>query len=170
LDDLLKFQGPINNVFADDDLLIIYPDPNRVEGVLEYIIPSLDFLMERGYQAVTDQRALEMDLSQRNLCIYGAWASNLILEKFSKEMPFEIHSDRIIADKSYKGKNLRIALCSPNPLNSQKGMCIYTAQTTADMKNSNAIFHGPEDWYVSNSSLEVLASGYFTDKDNDWSF
>gem|GEM_PF-7099960 len=28
-------------------------------------------------------------------------------------------------------------------------MCVYTAQSTEAMKEANAIFHGPEDWYVS---------------------
>lgn len=170
LNELLKFQGPINSVFVEDDVLIIYPDPIRVEGVQEYITPSVEWLKNKGYELVTDEVAQEMDLSQRNLCIYGAWGSNLILEKFSKEMPFDIQPDKIIADKSYNGNKLRIALCLPNPLNPQKGMCVYTAQTTLAMKNAAAIFHGPEDWYVSNSELEVLASGYFKDKDKDWSF
>ena len=172
LDNFLKFQGPMNSVFVEDDVLIIYPDPIRVEGVQEYIIPSVEWLKNKGYEVVTDKTAQEMDLSQRNLCIYGSWGSNLILKKFSKEMPFDIHPDKIIADKSYKGNKLRIALCLPNPLNSKKGMCVYTAQTTVAMKNAAAIFHGPEDWYVSNSELEVLASGYFKDKnkDIDWSF
>lgn len=170
LNNLQKFQGPINSVFADDDILIIYPDPIRVEGVQENIIPTVEFLSDKGYESVTDQMALEMDLSKRNLCIFGAWGNNLILEKFSKNMPFEIHPDKIIADKSYKGSKLRIALCLPNPLNPRKGLSIYTAQTKVAMKNSNAIFHGPEDWYVSNSSLEILASGYFKNKDKNWSF
>jgi hypothetical protein len=170
LDNLQKFQGPMNSVFVEDDVLIIYPDPNRVEGVSESIIPSVEWLKNKGYEVVTDENAQKMDLSQKNLCIYGAWGSNLILKKFSKEMPFDIHLDKIIADKSYKGNKLRIALCLPNPLNPKKGMCVYTAQTTAAMKNATAIFHGPEDWYVSNSDLEVLASGYFKDKNKDWSF
>lgn len=170
LNDLLRFQGPINSVYVEDDVLIIYPDPIRVEGVQEYIFPSVEWLKNKGYEVVTDEVAQDMDLSQRNLCIYGAWGSNLILEKFNKEMPFDIYPDEIIADKSYKGNKLRIALCLPNPLNPEKGMCVYTAQTTVAMKNAAAIFHGPEDWYVSNSELKVLASGYFKDKDKEWSF
>ena len=171
LDNLQQFQGPINSVFADEDILVIYPDPNRVEGVEENVIPTVVWLQKNmGYEAVTDKIAIEMDLSQRNLCIYGAWENNLILDKFKKNIPFEIYPDKILADKKYMGKNLRIALCLPNPLNIRKGMCIYTAQTIIAMKNANAIYHGPEDWYVSNTNLKILASGNFKNKNGDWTF
>jgi len=168
---LQMFTGPINNVY-ENGVLIIYPDPERVSGVMENIMPTIEWMVQNreGYEAVSDQAALNMDLSNRSLCLYGAWGSNLILEKFRQIMPFEIHPDTLIADQSYAGTNLRIALCLPNPLNPKLGMCIYTAQTTAGMKKSNAIFHGPEDWYVSNSDLEVLGSGSFKNKDGRWRF
>jgi len=167
---LLRFKGSMNSVFQEDDVLIIYPDPNRVKGVEEYIMPTVEWLSSKGYEAVTDQTALKMDISKRNLCLYGAWGSNLILENFSKKIPFEIQRDKIIGDKIYKGNQLRIAFCYPNPLNPEKAMNVYTAQTTPSMKNSNAIFHGPEDWYISNIDLEVLGFGNFKNKDKDWSF
>lgn len=168
---LQMFTGPINNVY-ENGVLIIFPDPDRVSGVRENIMPTIEWMVQNkeGYEAVSDQAALDMDLSNRSLCLYGAWGSNLILEKFRQIMPFEIHPDTLIADKSYAGTNLRIALCLPNPLNPKLGMCIYTAQTTEGMKKSNTIFHGPEDWYVSNSDLEVLGSGSFQNKDGRWRF
>lgn len=167
---LQRFTGPINNVFSGD-ILIIYPDPDRISGVRENIIPMVDWLVvNKGFEAATDQEALKTDLSNKSLVIFGAWGTNLILEKYRQDMPFEIHPDRIIADKTYKGTNLRIALCLPNPLNPKLGMCIYTAQNTEAMKESSSIFHGPEDWYISNSELEVLGSGRFNDKDERWRF
>ncbi|HQQ68054.1 MAG TPA: DUF4932 domain-containing protein, partial [Candidatus Cloacimonadota bacterium] len=168
---LMIFTGPMNNVYQND-VLIIYPDPDRVSGVKEYIMPTVDWLVtnQECYEAVSDQTALDMDLSKKTLCLYGAWGTNLIMEKFKQDMPFEILPDRIIADKAYEGTQLRIALCLPNPLNNKLGMCIYTAQSAEAMKSSNAIFHGPEDWYVSDSDIEVLGSGSFKNKDGRWSF
>jgi len=170
LKSLQGFTGPINKAFIDD-LLIIYPDSERVSGVSKYIMPTVNWMVSnKGFEAVSDKKALSMDLSERNLCLFGAWGTNLILERFRENMPFEIHPDSILADKTYTGTDLRIALCLPNPLNSKLGMCIYTAQSTEAMQGSNAIFHGPEDWYVSNTKLEVLGSGNFTHKDERWRF
>ena len=52
---------------------------------------------------------------------------------------------------------------------SKPGMRVYTAQSTEAMKGSNAIFHGPEDWYVSDNELNVPGSGSFKYKDERWS-
>ncbi|HRX77253.1 MAG TPA: hypothetical protein P5342_07300, partial [Candidatus Cloacimonadota bacterium] len=168
---LMTFTGPVNSVYSGD-VLIIYPDPDRVSGVKEYIMPTVDWLVmnKECYEAVSDQAALGMDLSKKTLCLYGAWGTNLIMEKFKQDMPFEIHPDRIIADKAYEGTQLRIAFCLPNPLNNTLGMCIYTAQSTEAMKGASAITHGPEDWYVSDSDLNILGSGSFKNKDERWSF
>jgi hypothetical protein len=160
----------MNNVFLGD-VLVIYPDPDRVSGVKENIMPTVDWMVQnKGFEAESDQAALDMDLGNRSLVLLGAWGTNLILEKYRQIMPFEIYPDRIIADKSYKGMNLRIALCLPNPLNPKLGMSIYTAQSTEAMQRSNSIDHGHEDWYISNSDLEVLGSGCFKNKDECWRF
>lgn len=167
---LQHFTGPIDNAFSGD-ILIIYPDADRISGVKENIMPTVDWLVvNKGFKAATDHDALNMDLSNKSLVLFGAWETNLILEKYQQDMPFEIHPDRIVADKTYQGTNLRIALCLPNPLNQKLGMCIYTTQTTEAMKRSNSIDHGSEDWYISNSDLEVLGSGRFNKKDERWRF
>lgn len=168
---LMTFTGPVNSVYSGD-VLIIYPDPDRVSGVKEYIMPTVDWLVmnKECYEAVSDQAALGMDLSKKTLCLYGAWGTNLIMEKFKQDMPFEIHPDRIIADKAYEGTQLRIAFCWPNPLNNTLGMCIYTAQSAEAMKGASAITHGSEDWYVSDRDLNILGSGSFKNKDERWSF
>ncbi|MDZ4121881.1 MAG: DUF4932 domain-containing protein, partial [Candidatus Cloacimonadaceae bacterium] len=167
---LQRFTGPMNNVFLGD-VLVIYPDPDRVSGVKENIMPTVDWMvLNKGFEAVSDQAALEMDLVNRSLVLFGAWGTNLILEKYREIVPFEIYPNRIIADKSYTGKNLRIALCLPNPLNPMCGMSIYTSQNTEAMQRSNSIDHGHGDWYISNSDLEVLGSGRFKNKEERWGF
>lgn len=166
-----EFSGPINGVSFRDDILIIYPDPDRVEGVKKHILPTVKWLVQAlDAQAVTDSEALEMDLKNRPLYLYGAWGTNLVLEKYKSIIPFEIDEDGIVADKLYKGRNLRIALCLRHPLNEKLGIVVYTAQNTRAMKNSNSFFHGPQDWYVSNADLEILGQGDFTQKGEVWRF
>ena len=167
---MLAFKGPLNSV-SSESAVIIYPDPQRVEGVEEYIMPTVDFLVDRMHAtAYTDTQALQMDLSQCGIYAYGAWGSNLWLDKHLLSPPFQILPDRIIADKEYIGTGLRLAVCLPNPLNPELGMAIYTAQSTPGMKGSNAFFHGPEDWYVTDSDLNILGQGVFANKIGDWSF
>jgi len=167
---LQRFTGPINNVYLGD-ILIIYPDPERVVGVKENIMLTVEWMvLNKGLQAVSDQTALNMDISNKSLVLYGAWGTNLILDRYRQEVPIEIYPDRIVADKTYTGTDLRIVLCLPNPLNQKLGMCIYTAQTSEAMKKANAIDHGHQDWLISNAELEVLGSGNFRKQEERWGF
>ncbi len=166
----LGFKGPLNSV-AIAPVVVIYPDPQRVEGVGEYIGPTVAFLIQRlNADAYTDTEALNMDLKDKNVYVYGALGTNLWLENYLHLLPFKILPDRLIADKEYAGSNLRIAACLPHPQNPELGMAVYTAQTTVGMKESNSFFHGPEDWYVTDTNKNVLGKGNFTDKNEIWKF
>jgi len=167
---LIDFNGPLNSV-AKGSVAVIYPDPLRVEGVEEFIKPDVDFLVDRlKAEAYTDTQALELDFSDRSLYVYGAWGSNLWLAKHLPRPPFQILPDRIVADTIYPGTNLRLAACLPNPFDPELGMAVYTAQNTPAMRSSNSFFHGPEDWYVTDSDKNILAKGFFSDKSGDWEF
>ncbi|MCB5263029.1 MAG: DUF4932 domain-containing protein [Candidatus Cloacimonetes bacterium] len=170
ISDRLGFKGPLNSV-AMGQIVAIYPDPQRVEGVEENIMPTIDFLIQRlKVEAYTDTQALKLDLKDKNIYVYGAWGSNIWLEKYLDLLPFKILPDRVIADKEYAGTGLRIAACVPHPQNPELGMAVYTGQTTASMKDSNAFFHGPQDWYVSDTNQTVLGQGNFTGKNAVWKF
>lgn len=167
---LTGFKGPLNSV-ATGSVAVIYPDPLRVEGVAEYIKPTVDFLVNRlKAEAYTDTQALDLDFSDRSLYVYGAWGSNLWLAKHLPRTPFQILPDRIVANTDYPGANLRLAACLPNPFNPELGMAVYTAQTTPAMQSSNSFFHGPEDWYVTDSDKNILGKGFFSDKSGAWGF
>jgi len=168
--DLIGFKGPLNSV-ATGSVVVIYPDPLRVEGVDEFIKPTVDFLVDRlKAEAFTDTQALDLDFSDRSIYVYGTWGSNLWLAKYLPRPPFQILPDRIVADKDYPGTGLRLAACLPNPFNPELGMAVYTAQSTPAMKSSNSFFHGPEDWYVTDSDKNILSKGFFSDKSGDWEF
>lgn len=170
LRDLIGFKGPINSVCMHP-ITLIYPDPKRVKGVNEFIIPTVDLLVKKWHvTAYTDTQALELDLSDQNIYAYGAWGSNLWLNKHLPHAPFQILEDRIIADKEYLGTNLRLASCLPNPLNPELGLAIYTAQNTPAMKGRFPI--GPEDWYVYMTDPEpkLLGKGEYSCKSGKWKF
>ncbi|MDD3535266.1 MAG: DUF4932 domain-containing protein [Candidatus Cloacimonetes bacterium] len=170
LRDLIGFKGPINTARMYP-VTLIYPDPKRVEGVNEFIIPTVNILIERLHAtAYTDTQALELDLNEQNICAFGAWGSNLWLNKHLPKAPFQILADKIIADKEYPGTNLRLAVCLPNPLNSELGLAIYTAQSITAMKGG--IRHGPQDWYVYETDPEpkILGQGDFSCKRGEWIF
>ncbi|MCB5271040.1 MAG: DUF4932 domain-containing protein [Candidatus Cloacimonetes bacterium] len=168
--DKLLFKGPMHGV-GKSPCVVIYPDPQRVDGVEENIMPTVDFLVEiLNAEAYTDTDALELDLRNENIYVYGAWGTNMWLEKYLDLLPFKILPDKVIADKDYAGTGLRVAACLPHPQNPELGMAVYTAQTTAGMKGSNAFSHGAEDWYVTDSDLSILGQGFFTDKNDIWKF
>lgn len=170
LQDLLGFKGPINFVRMHP-IALIYPDPKRVKGVNEFIMPTVDYFVESWLAtAYTDTQALELDLSSHNIYTYGAWGTNLWLNKHLAHVPFQILPDKIIANKEYLGTNLRLASCLPNPLNPQLGLAIYTAQNTPAMKGTFMI--GPEDWYVymTNPEPKLLEKGDYSCKTGKWKF
>ncbi|HHV37463.1 MAG TPA: DUF4932 domain-containing protein [Candidatus Cloacimonetes bacterium] len=170
LHDLVGFKGPINFVRMHP-IALIYPDPKRVKGVNEFIMPTVDYFVESWLAtAYTDTQALELDLSSHNIYTYGAWGTNLWLNKHLAHVPFQILPDKIIANKEYLGTNLRLASCLPNPLNPQLGLAIYTAQNTPAMKGTFMI--GPEDWYVymTNPEPKLLEKGDYSCKTGKWKF
>lgn len=167
----LLFRGILNNVTMSPDVLIVYPDPERVEGVAKSILPTISFMVERlGKEAVTDSQALSMDLKDRPLILYGTVDDNLWLARHRDALPFTILPDRVIADKEYPGTNLRVISCLPHPENPQLGINIYTAQTIEAMHRCNAVFHGNEDWLVTNTELQILGSGFYNKDLAGWRF
>lgn len=123
----------------------------------------------KGRPMITDQEALQRDLSSNSLIVYGSPTGNLWLAKHLPQLPVRIEAERIVADAEYQGTNLRFITAWPNPQNPKKGVVIYTAQRAEDVVNINAVFHGPTDYVVARDE-EVLQAGYYVKTDGGWSF
>lgn len=170
---LIPFTGTINAVSANkDDIVIVVPtnekDKPAQEKIHEYVRMIKDMFYKEN-PLITDRKALEWDLSKHAVVIYGTAEGNLLLAKFILELPVNIGQDRITADKTYEGENLRFITAWPNPNNPKKGILIYTAQRAEDIPGMNSIFHGPTDYVVARE-LTVLASGNYKKNEKIWVF
>ena len=159
--------GPINQIL--EDMRFIYPDPAVTPGVKENILPVVEFMLERlGGVAMTDTEAMKADLSGHNLSVFGP--GNRWLDRFTDKLPFAMLPDRLVADRTYMGENLRIVCCLPSPYNAEKGLLIYTAQSIDDMSTCNSFFHGPKDYVITDADCNILSNGNFIKTDGVWRF
>ncbi|MHC4120956.1 MAG: hypothetical protein ACYSWO_25990 [Planctomycetota bacterium] len=128
-------------------------------------------MKERFYKdnpVVTDKKALKLELSRYSIVAYGTIEGNLFIARHIAEMPIEIKSDRIIAERVYEGTDLRLISAWPNPNNPERGMVFYTAQQPQDVVGINSIFHGPTDYVIARGT-EALASANYDKKSLTWS-
>ena len=107
---------------------------------------------------MTDAEALQTDLSQSAVSVYGTPQGNLWLARYIAALPVVIEPNGITADRLYKGSNLRFISAWPHPQNGKLGMVIYTAQRAEDVVGINSIMHGPTDYLVAQGQTIVRAA------------
>lgn len=166
------FSGPINQVIQAKKTAIIYPtnhsEKESLNKIKEYTEKIHQLFFKEGI-LIPDTTALKMDLSQYGLIIYGTVPSNLFLEKQKTHLPFQIKGQTIITDREYTGAGLKFITCLPNPQNNALGMLIYTATNNKDIPDINNVFHGPEDYVLSDSKNRIIKKGFYK-KQYKWEF
>jgi hypothetical protein len=169
------FNGPLNSVSKNVSHIII--PTNEVNDSIEvnirkYCTHIQSFLQERYNSEIliiTDNEALESDISGGDLMVYGTINGNLWLQAHIEELPFRLEADKIIADKVFKGENLRFISAWPHFHDKSKGMAIYTAQRAEDIWGINGINHGSTDYIIIDGE-NVLGSGNYKKKEAQWDF
>ncbi len=163
----------INAIVMDTpNAVIIVPTHETDVAVQQRIHAYARMIRDRffvGRPIITDQEALQRDLSSNSLIVYGSPTGNLWLAKHLPQLPVRIEAERILADAEYQGTNLRFITAWPNPQNPKKGVVMYTAQRAEDVLDINAVFHGPTDYVVARDE-EVLQAGYYVKTDGRWNF
>jgi len=141
----------------------IHEDVRDVQELIEERMPG------RNVKIMTDAEALRSDLSQGALSVYGTPRGNLWLARYIATLPVAIEPNAIIADRLYKGSNLRFISTWHHPQNPKLGMVIYTAQRAEDVVGINSIHHGPTDYLVAQGQTIIRAADYIN-KDGRWTF
>ncbi len=172
------FQGPINAAGESSPSTVMIVPTNEADKAVEqriqdYVRGMRKFIMERfpgrDVKVVTDAEALQMDLSQNAVSVYGTPKGNLWLARHIAALPVVIDPNGIAADRLYKGSNLRFISTWPHPQNPKLGMVIYTAQRAEDIIGINNVYHGPNDYLVAQDQTVVRAANYIN-KDDRWAF
>ena len=169
----ISFVGTINEVTLHrENLAYILPtheaDTAAQRKLHEYIRRVRD-RFNPGAKIILDDEALESNMNNTYLLIYGTIEGNSWLTWHRAIMPFQIDTGKILADSMYTGKGLRFITSLPNPADSTLGIVVYTAQTTADVIGINSVFHGPTNYVVA-KGRDVLRAGNYTKENGVWKF
>ncbi|MFC2121056.1 DUF4932 domain-containing protein, partial [Bacteroidota bacterium] len=143
-------------------------DKDAQNKIQEFVQGFKNSFYKKG-ELITDAEALNRDLSDANIIVFGTVEGNLWLKKHINKLPVIFGKNSITTDKEYKGENLRFISAWMNPENPKNNIRIYTAIHAIDIVNINGVFHGPTN-YVIADKYEVLKSGYYSKENNKWKF
>jgi hypothetical protein len=161
-----KLKDPFVIIYSTDE-----KDAKVQESIRKYSQDVGDMIAESPgltVDVISDKEALESDLTGKNIIAYGTLDGNLFLRKYKDSFPFIIEQDGIIAGEKYTGEHLRFITGLPNPLNTDNCLIIYTARRAEDIPGINSVFHGPEDYLITDGT-EPVASGSYVKDGGSWS-
>ena len=173
-----SFHGPINGVFNTSLSAVLIVPTNEADKIIEQQIHDSvrvvqKFIVgkfpDRDVKILTDTEALQADLSQSCVGVYGTAQGNLWLAKYMTALPVVIEPNSITADRVYEGSDLRFISAWPHPQNPKMGLVIYTAQRAEDVVDINRVFHGPTDYLVARGQTVVHSANYVK-MNGQWTF
>jgi hypothetical protein len=118
---------------------------------------------------ITDDEALNRNLSNNIVIAYGTLAGNAWLAKNAGLLPVKMEPDGLTTGKKFTGQHLRFIAAWPNPQNPAGAVIIYTAQQAGDIVNINSVFHGPTDFVVADGT-NILQAADFDKAGGVWTF
>lgn len=169
-----NFTGPWGQADYDDEnmfYVFIIPTDETDKAAQDTIHALVQNIRRQGYKTsfiITDKEALEQDLSEYTLWVWGTPEGNLWLKKHPDLVP-QITIDQIVADKKYSGTNLMFVSALPNPENPQKAVRIATGQRARDI--GSYYWNTTKDYAVINpESGKRLGTGYYKKQGKRWTF
>lgn len=169
----VPFTGTVGSAMSDrESIICILPTQEEDKETQEKLHDYVRTIHQRFFPdapLITDEEAMEKDLSKNTVVLYGTPKGNLWLEKVISDMPVRIEPDRIVATDTYEGDDLRFISSWPNPENPQRPVVIYTAQKTEDVIGINGVVHGATDFLVARGKLVLACDNYIKNK-RKWSF
>ena len=97
---------------------------------------------------VADTTALNMDLSEYNLSVWGTPKGNKFLQKYMPQIPLLVEDDKIIGENIYEGTGYGVLIGWVNPVNNKNIMAVYTAQNPANLVDFNQIMNGGGNYHI----------------------
>jgi len=162
----VPYNRMIMSVVSDYKDVFIVPTHESDKEAQDRIIQHVQKMRDKYHKSssiITDEEALNQDLSNRSLLVFGTLGGNLWLDKYRDSFAFQIDDGSIIVNGIPSvGDHLKLVTARPNPKSPDKGMVIYTAQQASDIPGSYSV---PEHcwWagYVVADGEKVLVSGHY---------
>lgn len=170
----IKFEGPINciNVMKNNKIIILPTNEKNKEAeksVHDFVNKEFE-KYKPNVEIITDDEALNRNLKDYDLMVYGTIEGNKLLAKYGDGFPFKITKKQITMDKAYDGENLRLITAIPSVANKNNCMIIYTAQNIEDVIGINDLRgDGSKDFIIFDGKNEI-SSGYYSKENDNWGF
>ncbi len=120
-------------------------------------------------EIITDHEAVEKDVGNSSLLVYGTCEGNLRLKKHVNDLPLSIEPDRVAADRVYPGTGHIVVSAMQNPQNHSNGVAVYTAQRIEDLHNICSLTISSTDFVVLKAN-SLLRSDNYCNKKGKWTF
>ncbi len=135
--EILKVPKPYE--FAKDSttyFIVSTHEKNKIhEQQMRDFVATYRNMFSSEIKIITDDKALEMNLSDNDIVVFGTQEGNSFLRKYIHKIPITIKSNYILTNKVIRGNNLQLITSWVNPFNTKKIMVIYTAQKTENIKD-----------------------------------
>lgn len=153
---------PIDEAYSEENILIVVPTNEKSKNnEIKQYANSMNNKFKISKKIVSDETALEMDLSKYNVVILGTVQGNKLLSKYKDEFPFTIKDTSIIVEgKEYSGKKIQFMTAVKNPQNSEKSFIIYTSNNEDNILNINHNYHGPAAYHLYIDGKQVVSGFY----------
>ncbi len=119
-------------------------------------------------EVITDTEALERDLSEHTLFVFGTLSGNAWLAEHLDELPFEVSDDAITLGPHTAGAGMNVVTAWPNPANPNYGMVIFTATEMERVFNIAFRDDMPRDYAVFDGS-GIISEGRYQKTNGQWS-
>jgi len=124
-----RLHGPIQDAFTDP-YVVVYGTKNETQQFLKEN-KKLAKSLSNGAPCYTDTELPEKMIRTHNLILVGNTKSNSLLSGISKNLPIRATKNGLIAhNKLYKAQNIGYVLIYPNPLNPDKYVAVFAANTS----------------------------------------
>jgi tetratricopeptide (TPR) repeat protein len=166
------------------DLLIVYgtggdsEEQSFQKRMAVRIKWNLERFSYKSTEIVPDTAVKKEEIAGKHIVLIGTPASNKILNDLRDKLPIKIGENELeVGNRIYKGKNLALAMLSPNPFNEGKfavvfsafNPSLYDALSLFSVPNGDyAIFSAPSAVYMAYLPNAILAgkikqleTGYF---------
>lgn len=163
------FRGPINAVFKREPALV---EPSR--GASPELAAYIAEVRKQMYPSAASLPGDGSEPATRAQVIYGSPATSPLVAALIRDSGWTVDESGVaLAGKRFDGAGLVLIACRPHPRDSKLPILIYTAARDGDIVNSNAVFHGPDDWVVARRGADgrftIVAKGDFPRaRDGSW--
>jgi len=146
-------EGPIHDAFRDPFLVVV--GTTAKDGFERRVVREEAERWRRQWKrrfqawppAKEDHAVTKADIAAKNLLLFGGPEANSVTAKVMAGLPVRIGGGKVVVgEREYKGRDVGLKLCYPNPLNPDRLVLVQAANTWRGMWQMTHRFGNWFDW------------------------